>query len=50
MFRTDKPEVGSFRDDYAKHANFCEVLQEEMKPLYLVMFLLTASHKQAEQC
>jgi hypothetical protein len=26
------------------------VLEQELKPLYLVAFLLTANHKAAEQC
>ena len=50
MFRSDKPEVGTFRVDYAKAADFYEVLQRDMKPLYLLVFLLTANHRQAEQC
>ena len=40
----------NFRADYAKHADFCEVFQRDMKPLYLLAFLLTVNHKQAERC
>jgi hypothetical protein len=31
-------------------ADFCEVFQRDMKPLYLLACLLTANHKEAEQC
>jgi len=50
MFRSDKPEVGTFRADYAQAADFYQVLQRDIKPLYLLVFLLTANHRQAEQC
>ena len=50
MLPTDKPEIGTFRGDYAKHADFCEALQKDMKTLYLLVFLLTANHNQAERC
>ena len=50
MFRFTKPEIAAFRADYAMRADFCAVFEEDMKPLYLLAFLLTADHKQAEQC
>jgi DNA-directed RNA polymerase specialized sigma24 family protein len=50
MFRFRKPEIENFRADYAKHADFCEIFEKDMKRLYLLAFLLTADHKQAEQC
>lgn len=50
MFRFRKPEIENFRADYAKHADFCEVFEKDMKRMYLLAFLLTADHKQAEQC
>ncbi len=50
MLRSSKPDIATFRADYANRSDFCEVLEEEMKPLYLLAFLLTANHKQAEQC
>jgi DNA-directed RNA polymerase specialized sigma24 family protein len=50
MFRFRKPEIENFRADYAKHADFCEVFEKDIKRLYLLAFLLTADHKQAEQC
>jgi hypothetical protein len=39
--------------DRAGSANrpyFCKVLEQELKPLYLLAFLLTANHRTAEQC
>ena len=50
MFRFRKPEIENFRADYAKHADFCEVFEKDIKRLYLLAFLLNADHKQAEQC
>ncbi len=50
MFRSEKSKMPNFRADYAKHADFCEVFQRDMKPLYLLAFLLTVNHKDAEQC
>jgi hypothetical protein len=50
MFRFGKPEIENFRADYAKHADFCEIFEKDIKRLYLLAFLLTADHKQAEQC
>ena len=50
MFRTEKREIQNFRPDYETPANFCAVLESDMKSLYLLAFLLTASHKGAEQC
>jgi hypothetical protein len=50
MFRTEESKTANFRADYAKHADFCEVFLRDMKPLYLLAFLLTANHKQAERC
>ncbi len=50
MFHSNKPEIANFRADYAKHADFCQVFEEDMRCLYLLAFVLTASHKDAEQC
>jgi len=50
MLRFRKPKIAAFRADYAMHADFCTVFEEDMKPLYLLAFLLTANHKEAEQC
>lgn len=35
---------------YASRADYCRIFQEEMHPLYLLSFLLTANHARAEQC
>lgn len=50
MFHPEKSKMPNFRADYAKHADFCEVFQRDMKPLYLLAFLLTGNHKEAERC
>src|SRR5260370_13756418 len=50
MFRSEKSNMPNFRGDYAKHADFCEVLEGDMTPLYLLAFLLTVNHKDAEKC
>jgi hypothetical protein len=50
MFHHEKREVANFRADYAKRADFCEVFERDMKPFYMLAFLLTANHKEAEQC
>jgi DNA-directed RNA polymerase specialized sigma24 family protein len=50
MFNHVQPDIANFRSDYAKGADFCEVLERDMKPLYLLTFLLTTNHKDTEQC
>jgi DNA-directed RNA polymerase specialized sigma24 family protein len=50
MFRSEKPKMVDFRSDYATRADFCEVLERELNSLYLLAFLLTANHKEAERC
>jgi hypothetical protein len=35
---------------YATRADFCRIFQQEMKPFYLLAFMLTANHTRAEQC
>jgi hypothetical protein len=50
MLRSSKPDIATFRADYANCADFCDVFEKEMKPLYLLAFLLTANHQQAEEC
>ena len=50
MKRPEKSKIVDFRADYAKGPDFCEVFENDMTPLYLLAFLLTANHKQAEQC
>lgn len=50
MFRTEKRQIANFQADYETRADFCEVFESEMKSLYLLAFLLTANHQDAEQC
>jgi len=50
VFLSNHPKVANFRADYGKHADFCRVFKNNTKPLYLLAFLLTANHKESEQC
>jgi DNA-directed RNA polymerase specialized sigma24 family protein len=50
MLRFRKPEIAAFRADYAMSADFCAVFEKDMKPLYLLAFLLTANQNEAQQC
>lgn len=50
MFRPKAPAALNFRADYADFGDFCKVFEQKMKPLYLLAFLLTGSHKEAELC
>jgi DNA-directed RNA polymerase specialized sigma24 family protein len=46
----ERQKTADFRTDYASRADFCEIFERELKPLYLLAFLLTANQKRAEQC
>lgn len=46
----EKQKIADFRIDYAGRADFCEEFERELKPLYLLAFLLTANHEKAEEC
>jgi hypothetical protein len=50
VFRSKRPTIADFRDDYAKHDDFYGVFEQDMKPLYMLAFALTANHKESEQC
>jgi|SRR5271157_6077705 len=50
MFPADKDEMDNSRAEYATQADFCRVFERDMKSLYLLAFLLTANHLDAEQC
>ena len=50
MFHSNKPRIPDLRADYAQHADLCDVFGKDTKPLYLLAFLLTANHKESEQC
>jgi len=45
-----KPETANSRADYATPADFCKLLESDMKSLYRLAFLLTTNHHDAEQC
>src|SRR5438128_8446081 len=47
---SNQPKIANFRADYAKHADFCDVLNTNTNFLYLLAVLLTANHKESEQC
>ena len=36
--------------EYATYSDFCEALVDDLTPLYLLAFLLTGSHSEAEHC
>jgi DNA-directed RNA polymerase specialized sigma24 family protein len=50
MVRSQAAEVPGSRSQYAERQDFCDTLAREMKQFYLLAFLLTANHKEAEQC
>jgi DNA-directed RNA polymerase specialized sigma24 family protein len=50
VFRSNKPKIADFRAEYAKYADFSDVLEKDTKTLYLLAFLLTTNHKESEQC
>jgi hypothetical protein len=50
MFGPNSQKIASFRPDHANHGDFCQVFEKDMKSLYLLTFLLTANHKESEQC
>jgi len=41
---------GTLKTNHAAWGDFCEAFVKDMKPLYLLAFLLTANHQDAEQC
>lgn len=50
MYRIRPRQDAQFQPAYATHSDFCEVLTADFKPLYLLAFLLTGSHADAERC
>jgi DNA-directed RNA polymerase specialized sigma24 family protein len=50
MSRNSKPHVRDFRDGYATCSDFCEVFRRNTTQLYLLAFLLTANHQEAQEC
>jgi DNA-directed RNA polymerase specialized sigma24 family protein len=50
MFKFGKKRNAKFDSPYATRADYCRIFQQDMRPLYLLSFLLTANHARAEQC
>lgn len=50
MFSPKTQRMATFRTEFASHRDFCEVLEIDTKHLYLLAFLLTANHRQAQEC
>ena len=50
MSRNSRPHVRDFRDGYATCSDFCEVFRRNTTHLYLLAFLLTANHQEAQEC
>ncbi len=50
MLRTGKLRIASSQAKYATPADFCQVIEAEIKSLYLLAFLLTSNHEDAEKC
>jgi hypothetical protein len=50
LFSSNKPKIANFRTEYTKRTDFCEVFEQDTGLLYLLAFLLTANHKESEQC
>jgi hypothetical protein len=48
--RPEQPKIADRRAHCASRVNICKVLEQEMKPLYLLAFLVTANHEKAERC
>ena len=46
----EKLKIADSRADSANRPDLCKVLEQDLKPLYLLAFLLTANHKTAEKC
>jgi hypothetical protein len=50
MSRQQMSKIAGPRADFVSRAELCKTFEREMKPLYLLAFLLAANHKDAEQC
>jgi DNA-directed RNA polymerase specialized sigma24 family protein len=56
MLRLEKTKTQSqskivgFRGDWASAADFCKIFENDTEHLYLLAFLMTANHKNAERC
>jgi hypothetical protein len=50
MFTFQRKQNERYTAEYARCSDFCEKLVDDLTPLYLLAFLLTGSHSEAEQC
>jgi len=50
MNQYQQNQMDNFRTEYATSADFCQVFENDTSQLYLLAFLLTANHKDAERC
>ena len=50
MSRNSRPHFRDFRDGYATCRDFCEAFRRNTTQLYLLAFLLTANHQEAQEC
>lgn len=50
MDHPGQKQASQFRDEYANRTDFCRALEYEMGRLYVLAFLLSANHEQAERC
>ena len=50
MSRFRPTKNGQFPPAYATYSDFCQNLIDDLQPLYLLAFLLTGNHAEAEQC
>ena len=50
MHHPGQKQASHFRTDYANGTDFCRALKYEMGRLYVLAFLLSANHEQAERC
>jgi hypothetical protein len=50
MNQYQQKQMDNFRADYATSADLCQVFENDTNQLYLLAFLLTANHTDAERC
>jgi hypothetical protein len=50
MRESPKKLNDNFRSDYANNADFCRTFESDINQLYLLGFLLTATHEGTERC
>jgi hypothetical protein len=50
MYTSRSKQQAQVESRYATCSDFCENFADDLQPLYLLAFLLTGSHNEAEQC